>query len=70
MYTEYFRRYDSSDGEAVEDIDKCLPCFDITPPFTFVVKAVHCRTSISYSLGITLNKTLTSRHVSALVISA
>lgn len=40
MYAEDLRRYDSCNGEAVEDVDERLPCLQVTPSFAFVVKAV------------------------------
>lgn len=35
------RRRTGCDGEAVEYVDKGLPDFDVTPPFTLVVESVH-----------------------------
>jgi hypothetical protein len=41
MYAEYFRCYDSSDRQAVEDVDERLPSLDITSSFAFIVEAVN-----------------------------
>ena len=41
MDAENLGRDDSSNWEAVEDINESLPSLDITTPFAFVVKAIH-----------------------------
>lgn len=41
MYAEDFGRDDSSDRKTVEDVYKCLPRLNITPPFALVIKPVH-----------------------------
>ena len=40
MYTEDLRRNNSSNRQAIEDIDKRLPGLQVTPSFAFVVEAV------------------------------
>ena len=42
MDTEDLGSDNSGDWEAVEHVNKCLPCLDITPSLAFVIKAVHC----------------------------
>jgi len=42
MDTKYLRGNDGSDRKTVENIDKGFPRFDVTPPFTFIVKTVDC----------------------------
>jgi len=38
--TEDLARDDGCDGEGIEDVDECLPSFDVGTPFTFIVKSV------------------------------
>lgn len=45
MHAEDLGSNDSGDWEAVEHVDKSLPCLDITPPLALVIKPVHCRSS-------------------------
>lgn len=40
MDAKDLRRYDCSDGERVEDIDECLPDFDVYPSLALVVESI------------------------------
>jgi len=44
VYTEDFGSDNRGDGKTVEHVDKCLPDFDITPPFAFIIEAIDCKT--------------------------
>ncbi len=43
MYAEDLGCNNSGDWEAVEHVDKRLPCLDVTPSLALVIKSVNCR---------------------------
>jgi hypothetical protein len=43
MYTEDLGGYDRGDWEAIEHVDECFPCLDVTSSLALVIKAIHCR---------------------------